>query len=576
MLVSFIYLFMLGMGIMLNITLALYAWKYRQIAGAQMFAWVMLAGAEIIVSFLVLSLAPSLDATFFSLQLRIVGLSIGPVILLIFTLDYTRQQYMLSPVLRLLLFVIPIITQIVAWIFPDQFFADWTPVYLEGIVTATVRYTGWFSVHLVYGFLVMIVSLVVLIHHALQVDRSKVGAVFYISAGVICSAFFINLPITVGPEPGFRLTPLGIILQSVGMTWALVRYDFLRVTSFAYDLIFQSMKDPVLVVDKHNIVIEANPAVEVLFQRTRGTFISQPIHELDSQLPERIPTERWWDAPEVKINHSTYTVTQESIARSRYQVGTLIILRDISELKQAEDQRVRLAVEQQRVQTLHRFIGDVTHDLMTPLTIIKTSLFLAEKVNDEDQRQEYLHRMDEQSGRLQQMLEDMLLMSGLDEMHTPDPKSYDVNFSVLLENLTENHQQLAAALNHSLSFDALAGTMQLPISTDDLLAVVSRLLDNALEYTDPGGKIRVFVKREAALTSICVSDNGPGISAEDLPHIFDRFYRGAIHRPTNSGSGLGLSIARQIAELHGGHIEVETAVGQGSTFCVQFPRSSQD
>jgi two-component system OmpR family sensor kinase len=128
----------------------------------------------------------------------------------------------------------------------------------------------------------------------------------------------------------------------------------------------------------------------------------------------------------------------------------------------------------------------------------------------------------------------------------------------------------------------LAGEVQLRLGTEDQATVLGdpdrlkqlllNLVDNALKYTLPEGQVTLGMSREGGWATVTVIDTGPGIPAEDLPRLFDRFYRVEKSRSRpQGGTGLGLSIARWIAEAHGGGIEVQSEVGKGSTFTVRLP-----
>jgi signal transduction histidine kinase len=111
------------------------------------------------------------------------------------------------------------------------------------------------------------------------------------------------------------------------------------------------------------------------------------------------------------------------------------------------------------------------------------------------------------------------------------------------------------------------------VNPEQVRIIVRNLLDNAAKYTQPGGFIELRAEAEGRQVVISVRDNGPGISEETLPHIFDRFYRGdkSRSRTAESGSGLGLSLVKELVVLNQGTIEVQTAPGKGSTFMVRFP-----
>jgi signal transduction histidine kinase len=106
---------------------------------------------------------------------------------------------------------------------------------------------------------------------------------------------------------------------------------------------------------------------------------------------------------------------------------------------------------------------------------------------------------------------------------------------------------------------------------DRLRQLLLNLVDNALKYTPPGGEVTLKLGRDDGWVQVSVADTGVGIAPEDLPHIFDRFYRADPSRTRPGGSGLGLSIVQWIAQAHGGHVDVESQPGKGSTFTVWLP-----
>jgi len=134
----------------------------------------------------------------------------------------------------------------------------------------------------------------------------------------------------------------------------------------------------------------------------------------------------------------------------------------------------------------------------------------------------------------------------------------------------------AQANERSIALELLLPEVELPAAGVDagrIRQVLANLLANALRYTPQRGRVQLSLRQPARdWLQVCVSDNGPGISPEDLPHVFDRFYRGDRARThVGSGSGLGLAIARQWVEAHGGHIRAESTLGAGTTFSFTVP-----
>jgi PAS domain S-box-containing protein len=254
-------------------------------------------------------------------------------------------------------------------------------------------------------------------------------------------------------------------------------------------------------------------------------------------------------------------------------VNIVALNQDISERKHAEAQHLELAVERERVQMLQHFIRDTSHDLRTPLTTIKTSLYLLERtIDDPGKRERYIGVIQEQASRLHQQIEDLLSLSRLDKSSVEEFTFEMRSLSLLLQNVVAGQKSLAERKKHRLSLSVEANLP--PILADDaqLFRALSNLLVNALNYTPDGGDINVQAYRRDDRIAVEIQDNGIGIRKEDLPHIFERFFRADATRSAETGgAGLGLTIARRVIEAHGGDIEVESEAGKGSTFRVWLP-----
>ncbi|MBN2470528.1 MAG: PAS domain S-box protein, partial [Anaerolineae bacterium] len=245
--------------------------------------------------------------------------------------------------------------------------------------------------------------------------------------------------------------------------------------------------------------------------------------------------------------------------------------RDITELKRAEEQAAELAREQERVLALQVLIGDVSHDLMTPLTVIGSNLHLIGKVEDRDRQELYVDRAQEQVHRLQRMIKDMVNMSRLDRETEQGLELTEVPLHEFLEDLVRTHQSVARLKHQALVLGAGIPEVSIRVDENRMQVALSNLVDNALKYSPENGRVRVSAQCYDGIVRIRVADNGGGIPPQDMPHIFDRFYRGAAHRPANSGTGLGLPITRKIVELHGGQIEVQSIPTQGAIFTIKLP-----
>lgn len=215
-----------------------------------------------------------------------------------------------------------------------------------------------------------------------------------------------------------------------------------------------------------------------------------------------------------------------------------------------------------------RFIADVSHELRTPLTVIKGNVDLMRRMKDFDS--ESLDSIDQEAGRLTRLVTDLLLLAKAEAGSLPLTKSTVELDTLLLEVFTEMRVLAANRVQVKLTeIDQL----QVSGDRDRLKQVILNLVANAIQYTPAGGEVYLSLNRSGDRAKLIVRDTGPGIPAEDLPYIFERFYRAEKSRTRSSaaGFGLGLSIAHWIVEQHGGTIEASSREGRGTTFAVWLP-----
>jgi len=232
-----------------------------------------------------------------------------------------------------------------------------------------------------------------------------------------------------------------------------------------------------------------------------------------------------------------------------------------------------------------RFVADVSHELRTPLTTIRGNVDLLRRMGSADPAS--LDAIQNESDRMIRLVGDLLLLAKADAGHLPISRE-PVEIDAVLAEIAHQTQVLAAdRLQVSLVCPELSDAKPLVVlgDADRLRQLLLNLADNAIKNTPDGGHVSLHLARADGWVRLTVADSGTGIAAEDLPHIFDRFYRAEKsrwRRPTPSdtspggGVGLGLSIAHWIAGSHGGHIEVQSEKGKGSAFHVWLPLVDRD
>jgi PAS domain S-box-containing protein len=249
----------------------------------------------------------------------------------------------------------------------------------------------------------------------------------------------------------------------------------------------------------------------------------------------------------------------------------LTVMRDITEHRQADQQAIQLTLEQERGAVLTNFIRDVSHEFANPLSVIKNDLYLITRSDDPEAWQLRLENISAQVFHIERLVEGLMTMSRLDTGVDLLLEPLDVNRLVqtVLDGQTSALQRQRHAVITDLNPDLS------PVRADQryLYQALTKLVENAVQYTPPEGTIRVRTYRSGESVIVEISDTGLGIRADDLAHIFDRFFRvDTAH--AQRGAGLGLPIARKVIELHGGQLQVESTPGVGSTFRVFLPISS--
>lgn len=223
--------------------------------------------------------------------------------------------------------------------------------------------------------------------------------------------------------------------------------------------------------------------------------------------------------------------------------------------------------------TQRRFITDVGHELRTPLTVIKGNVDLMRRMNCTEE--ELVNNVDNEVDRLTRLVGDLLLLAQAESGRLPMVQTIVELDTIVLDVLSQ--MNVLAKDNLSLRLGEIDQVLVCG-DQDRLKQVLVNLVGNAIKYTPKGGEVVVGVAKDQNRARITVSDNGPGIPTEDLPYIFERFYRAEKSRTRSrdgKGFGLGLSIAYWIVRSHGGHIDVSSSAEGGTTFCVWLPLAEE-
>ena len=331
--------------------------------------------------------------------------------------------------------------------------------------------------------------------------------------------------------------------------------------------ILGSMVEGVAVVNGSERLAFANPGfAEILgldVPPTSGSALVEVVRQ--TELVEAVRKVLGGE-PRVQSEIVTGTLRQHYFAitvaavRAGETTGAVVVLHDITELRKLE--RVR-----------RDFVANVSHELRTPLTAIQgfAETLLAGAIDDPQNRTRFLEIILEHSRRLARLTEDLLMLSKMDAERL-ELEIRRLSVPQIIDSCLETAQRRATEKDLRVSVDT---PQRLPDIAGDrrrLAEVLQNLLDNAIQYTLPGGQIMVSAEAGEGEVIFTVSDTGIGIPKSDQPRIFERFYRVDVARSREAGgTGLGLAIAKHLVEVHGGRLWVESEVGQGSQFHFSVP-----
>jgi signal transduction histidine kinase len=264
-------------------------------------------------------------------------------------------------------------------------------------------------------------------------------------------------------------------------------------------------------------------------------------------------------------------LTAATRAVAEGELGHQVPVRSQDDLGELARSFNRMSADLARSNKLRRqMTADIAHDLRTPLSIL---LGYTEALNDAKLpgTPEMYAAMHGEAQHLQRLIDDLRILSLADAGELP---LADVQIAprALLERIASAYRVRTEQAQIDLRVTAAPDLPPFGVDPDRMAQVLRNLVDNALRHTPPGGQITLAAEQDDRSVRLCVRDSGAGIAPEDLPYVFERFYRGDAARPQKDGaSGLGLAIARSLVQAHGGSISVESVLDEGTSFTITIP-----
>ena len=338
------------------------------------------------------------------------------------------------------------------------------------------------------------------------------------------------------------------------------------------ETILRSLPIAILVTDRFDELLMANDAAQRMFGFQGEGKDPRPVEEIlewtdlvemikgTSERKLRVPRRTVELSRDLGEETRVYRVTLASITDHADEILCVVtIIQDITRDREIE----RMKSE---------FVANVSHELKAPLGAIKaySEMLLDGEAKDEESRLEFLNVIAQETDRLSGMIENLLDLSRL-EAGVVQMNMQRLNLIHLLETMVNTIRPSAEMKKISLSTDISQYIVPVMGDEEQLSRVFMNLLSNAVKYTPEGGKVELTARLEGDFIRVDVSDTGYGIPEEDLPRIFEKFYRVKKNKKVAKGTGMGLAMVKRILEIHNAEIKVSSEPGKGSCFTVYIP-----
>lgn len=577
--------FFLALGI------AIFSWDRRR-AGrwAYPFALVALAAAWWSLFYAFELYTPFLERKLLWAKIQYIAIVAIPVLWFLFGMAYTGRQKWLSRSRILALLVVPLITLVL--VFTNEYHQlIWLeiPLNISGLIPILdPEYGTWFWIHSSYSYILLLVGTLALIQIAYHSSKTYRWQNIALVVGAlipwIANAIYL---LDLESSPGIDLSPVAFSLSALVIGWSIFRFHLFDVVPVARRTVVDTMPNSMIVLDMKNRIVDMNPAALAVFEIQFSDVIGKPINDLLTNLPDLMVTFKdvWEVETEIRLEDEKgeryFELQISPLLNARKQVnGRLIVFHDVTSYKQTEAALAEArdqALEVSRVKT--ELLARVSHELRTPLNVILgfselLQLGITGPINEKQYRT--LDKILESTRFLTDQVNDLLNLSSIESGTT---KLFCLDFAIndVIDDVIEKYQEEAE--NKSLQLVKIASEKLLDSVYSDregVTQILTNLVGNAIKFSNKGIiRIGTFAF-DADFWALQVSDEGPGIPPEAHDLIFEPFRQidGSMTR-IHGGTGLGLAIVKQMTELMGGTIQLDSVIGEGSTFTVLLPNEAK-
>ncbi len=340
--------------------------------------------------------------------------------------------------------------------------------------------------------------------------------------------------------------------------------DEIRMEKDKLETVFEHMTDGILVFDKDGKLIHINKAsLYMLSIENKSDFISIMQDKIDEDYAGlKDLLEKGTVVRTLQLNNKHFDLYFAKYSEiDSDELGVMCVIQDVTENKRMENLQ-------------KEFVANVSHELRTPITTIKTySETLIDGFEHSSEAEvDFLKTINRESDRMTNIVTDLLSLAKLDNKREVLDK-VELDLISMVDNIYKNFSLVCQNTNKSISFERPEGRYEIFADEAKIEQVIKNIVSNAVKYTEDDGSVEIRLKQDDRNYYLEIKDDGFGIPKEDLPRIFERFYRVDKARSREmGGTGLGLSIAKELMQIHGGDIVVVSSVKNGSTFTLIFPK----
>ncbi|WP_200976827.1 histidine kinase N-terminal 7TM domain-containing protein [Echinicola sp. 20G] len=526
----------------------------------------------------------SLDRMLFLVNFEYVGIALVPVFWMLFVLRFVGKDQWLTKPLVAAQFVFPLLTLIMVWTnnLHHLHYKSAQLIEVNGLYGLITSKGPWYIIHTTYFYSLMILGMVLMVKRCFETEGIYRKQTIIVLIGTAVP-WLANILVVFQVEPfnGFDPTPYGFVITSFIVVFGFLELRLFDVGPIARNKVIDSIKEGMLVLDVESRMVDFNPRMLWILQKTKGELTGKPFKVLGFK------GEHWDEIPQSQKEHYSMEVEMDVRGEKCYYAvsckllkdgnedirGRLVMFRDVTQFVM-DQQRLELQAKElgELNNTKDRLLSIISHDMRGPLNTLTQFLEMTDAgVITDEELKAMMPRFAENLKHVSGFLENLLVWAkGQLKGENIEKVDFDITIEIkaVLELFEASYENKGICVN----FDQ---TKQVIVNADEnmIKLVIRNLLSNAVKFCDSGDKIDIILDAKEDELIVSVKDTGVGIEKDNIPLIFSSEAFTTFGTQKEKGTGLGLMLTKDFVEKNGGEIHVESKLGEGTVFCFTVPLS---